>query len=326
MSNVSGPHSRELKKRLASAREALAAGDGAGARCLTREALALDDTSYDAWVFDGKAAFFCGDVRDALKSYKVAAEIRDDHPAARRGAVEAAEHLVKQSSLDSSPESVAESTRVLADALREALRLPADEKQLTPARRVAWTEALAKACEASGNHAEARERWTCLVTRARGSETCESVNINVDALPEKSTRSLESLAIPEPSVVARALEGAARCALAEEEASSRAEEDRAEQAVRSTTIASPADVRAARADAAKKQAAKKNPALERAVRALLDAEACATTENPLGAALLARGARAFDATLDAAMARRAAARLDLAAGADAAGAAALETL
>jgi Tfp pilus assembly protein PilF len=86
MSNVSGPHSRELKKRLASAREALAAGDGAGARCLTREALALDDTSYDAWVFDGKAAFFCGDVRDALKSYKVAAEIRDDHPAARRGA------------------------------------------------------------------------------------------------------------------------------------------------------------------------------------------------------------------------------------------------
>ena len=326
MSNVSGPHSRELKKRLASAREALAAGDGAGARCLTREALALDDTSYDAWVFDGKAAFFCGDVRDALKSYKVAAEIRDDHPAARRGAVEAAEHLVKQSSLDSSPESVAESTRVLADALREALRLPADEKQLTPARRVLWTEALAKACEASGNHAEARERWTCLVTRARGSETCENVNINVDALPEKSTRSLESLAIPEPSVVALALEGAARCALAEEEASSRAEEDRAEQAVRSTTIASPADVRAARADAAKKQAAKKNPALERAVRALLDAEACATTENPLGAALLARGARAFDATLDAAMARRAAARLDLAAGADAAGAAALETL
>ena len=326
MSNVSGPHSRELKKRLASAREALAAGDGAGARCLTREALALDDTSYDAWVFDGKAAFFCGDVRDALKSYKVAAEIRDDHPAARRGAVEAAEHLVKQSSLDSSPESVAESTRVLADALREALRLPADEKQLTPARRVAWTEALAKACEASGNHAEALEGWTCLVTRARGSETCESVNINVDALPEKSTRSLESLAIPEPSVVALALEGAARCALAEEEASSRAEEDRAEQAVRSTTIASPADVRAARADAAKKQAAKKNPALERAVRALLDAEACATTENPLGAAFLARGARAFDATLDAAMARRAAARLDLAAGADAAGAAALETL
>ena len=328
MSVVSGPHSKELKKRLASAREALAAGDGAGARCLTREALALDDTSYDAWVFDGKASFFCGDVQNALKSYKVAAEIRDDHPAARRGAVEAAERLVEQSSLDSSSpsESVAESTRVLADALREALRLPADEKQLTPARRVAWTEALAKACEASGNHAEARERWTCLVTRARGSETCEHVNINVDALPEKSTRSLESLAIPEPSVVALALEGAARCALAEEEASSRAEEDRAEQAVRSTTIASPADVRAARADAAKKQAAKNNPALERAVRALLDAEACATTENPLGAALLARGARAFDATLDAAMARRAAARLDLAAGADAAGAAALETL
>lgn len=58
MSVVSGPHSKELKKRLASAREALAAGDGAGARCLTREALALDDTSYDAWVFDGESVVF----------------------------------------------------------------------------------------------------------------------------------------------------------------------------------------------------------------------------------------------------------------------------
>ena len=113
MSAGAGPHSRELKKRLASAREALAAGDGAGARALTREALALDDTSYDAWVFDGKAAFFCGDHRDALKSYAVAAEIRDDHPAARRGAVEAAERLVAQSSPES-PDSLAESLHVLS--------------------------------------------------------------------------------------------------------------------------------------------------------------------------------------------------------------------
>ena len=62
------------------------------------------------------------------------------------------------------------------------------------------------------------------------------------------------------------------------------------------------------------------------MRALLDAEARASAEDPVGAALLARGARAFDAKLDAATARRAAARLDLAAGADAAGAAALDAL
>ena len=306
-----------LKKRLAAARDALAAGDGQGARALTREALAQDDTSYDAWVFDGKAAFACGDLKDALKSYALAAEIRDDHPAARRGAVEAAERLAAESSPESSPEA----SRVLADALREALRLPADEKQLTPARRVAWTEALAKACEASGNHAEARERWTALAARAGVFEREADGDVTVaDDVPD------DSLAMPDPSLVARALEGAALCALAEEEAASRDEEDRAAAATRASTIASPAEIRAARAAAAKARAATPNPALERAVRALLDAQARAVAEDPVGAALLARGARAFDAKLDAAMARRAAARLDLAAGADAAGAAALDAL
>ena len=188
-----------LKKRLAAARDALAAGDGQGARALTREALALDDASYDAWVFDGKAAFACGDLKDALKSYALAAKIRDDHPAARRGAIEAAERLAAESS----PESSLEASGVLAGALREALRLPADEKQLTPARRVAWTESLAKACEASGNHAEARWRWTALTARAGVCEREADGDVTGLAIPD------DSLAIPEPSLVARALEGPA---------------------------------------------------------------------------------------------------------------------
>ena len=332
MSAGASKATKALRARLAAARDALTAGDGQGARALTREALALDDTSYDAWVFDGKAAFACGDSRDALASYARAAKIRDDHPAARRGAVEAA--LGFQTS---SPESKSEASSLVVHALRDALALPADAKQLTPARRVAWTAALAEACEAAGNHAEARERWTALAvrggfighTRIHDSASVDDsddsrVSEDVDVQPEACSD--DSLAMPDPSLVVRALEGAARCALAEEEASSRDEEDRAAEAVRSSTIASPAEIRAARAAAAKARAATPNPALERAVRALLDAEARASAEDPVGAALLARGARAFDAKLDAATARRAAARLDLAAGADAAGAAALDAL
>ena len=41
-------------------------------------------------------------------------------------------------------------------ALRDALALPADAKQLTPARRVAWTAALAEACEALDRPRDAR--------------------------------------------------------------------------------------------------------------------------------------------------------------------------
>ena len=188
-------------------------------------------------------------------------------------------------------------------ALRDALALPADAKQLTPARRVAWTAALAEACEAAGNHAEARERWTALAvrggfighTRIHDSASVDDsddsrVSEDVDVQPEACSD--DSLAMPDPSLVVRALEGAARCALAEEEASSRDEEDRAAEAVRSSTIASPAEIRAARAAAAKARAATPNPAFERAVRALLDAEARASAEDPVGAALLARGARA----------------------------------
>ena len=331
MSAGASKATKALRARLAAARDALTAGDGQGARALTREALALDDTSYDAWVFDGKAAFACGDSRDALASYARAAKIRDDHPAARRGAVEAA--LGFQTSSQASSEASSEASSLVVHALRDALALPADAKQLTPARRVAWTAALAEACEAAGNHAEARERWTALAVRGGfmrvthdDSENSRVSDEDVVDVSREDVDTDDGLAMPDPSLVVRALEGAARCALAEEEASSRDEEDRAAEAVRSSTIASPAEIRAARAAAAKARAATPNPALERAVRALLDAEARASAEDPVGAALLARGARAFDAKLDAATARRAAARLDLAAGADAAGAAALDAL
>ena len=289
MSAGASKATKALRARLAAARDALTAGDGQGARALTREALALDDTSYDAWVFDGKAAFACGDSRDALASYARAAKIRDDHPAARRGAVEAA--LGFQTS---SPESTSEASSLVVHALRDALALPADAKQLTPARRVAWTAALAEACEAAGNHAEARERWTALAVRggfighARMHDSDDSrVSEDVDVQPE--ARSDDGLAMPDPNLVIRALEGAARCALAEEEASSRDEEDRAAEAVRSSTIASPAEIRAARAAAAKARAATPNPVFERAVRARCSTRRRARARrDPVGAAFLAR--------------------------------------
>ena len=81
---MSAPPSKEVRAHLLAAKAALASGDAARARASCRSALALDDTSYDAWVFDGKAAFACGDAESALASYRVAAGVRDDHPAAWR--------------------------------------------------------------------------------------------------------------------------------------------------------------------------------------------------------------------------------------------------
>ena len=133
MSAGASKATKALRARLAAARDALTAGDGQGARALTREALALDDTSYDAWVFDGKAAFACGDSRDALAPY-ARREDRDDHPAARR-AVEAALGFQTSSPSPSLKPRVLSCTRC-----GTRWRSPRT-KQLTPARRVAWTAA-----------------------------------------------------------------------------------------------------------------------------------------------------------------------------------------
>ena len=85
---MSAPPSKEVRAHLLAAKTALASGTPrARARASCRSALALDDTSYDAWVFDGKAAFACGDAESALASYRVAAGVRDDHPRAWRGAL-----------------------------------------------------------------------------------------------------------------------------------------------------------------------------------------------------------------------------------------------
>lgn len=301
--------SKDVLKKLKSAKDALASGDGHGARALTREALELDDTSYDAWVFDGKAAFACGKITDALKSYKLAADLKSDHPAARRGAIEAAEKLAESESDSSSNDESRVSA--LVDALSCALALPADDKQLTVERRTEWVVKLAESCEALGRHADARTHWTTVLTRANADDS-DDVAAN--------------LASPSPDKVVQALVGAARCALAEEGAASRADRDVAAAGVNSTTIASPAELRAARVAAAKVRAAAPNPTLDQAVRTLLDAEERASADDAVGAALLARGARAFDAKIDAVIATRAAARLDLAVGADAAAAAALDAL
>lgn len=186
---MSAAQVKDVRKKLGLARDALAAGDNQNARALTREALALDDASYDAWVFDGKAAFACGDPNDALRSYKLAADLRSDHPAARRGAIEAAEKLA-ESSQDGDIET-------LVDVLQGALNLPADDKQLTPERRTEWTSRLARACETLGRHADALARWMTVLQRASADASCDG-----DAA---------DLAMPEPDDVVAALLGAARC-------------------------------------------------------------------------------------------------------------------
>ena len=319
MSAGASKATKALRARLAAARDALTAGDGQGARALTREALALDDTSYDAWVFDGKAAFACGDSRDALASYARAAKIRDDHPAARRGAVEAA--LGFQTS---SPESTSEASSLVVHALRDALALPADAKQLTPARRVAWTAALAEACEAAGTTPRARERWTALAVRggfighARMHDSDDSrVSEDVDVQPKRVQTTVSRCPIRTWSF---ARSRARRGARSPRKRLRRARGDRAAEAVRSSTIASPAGDPSRARRRASARAATPSPGVRarraRAARRGGGARARRTRSAPLSS----RAARAFDAKLDAATARRAAARLDLAAGADAAGA------
>ena len=317
MSAGASKATKALRARLAAARDALTAGDGQGARALTREALALDDTSYDAWVFDGKAAFACGDSRDALASYARAAKIRDDHPAARRGAVEAA--LGFQTS---SPESKSEASSLVVHALRDALALPADAKQLTPARRVAWTAALAEACEAAGNHAEARERGSARAGRGGFIGHANSRFGRFRALLKTwmfRACSDDSLAMPDPSLVVRALEGGAVRARREELVARRGGPP-PRLCDRPPCVAS-RDPRRARRHAG---ARRRRPTRRRAPpRRRTNAEARASAEDrpmplsPRAARARSRGPRPT---------ARAAARLDLAAGADAAGAAALDAL
>ena len=75
---------KAVRAKLVAAKTALGAGDAHAARASCREALALDDGSHDAWVFDGKAALATGDAEGAADSFRAAITIRADSPHARR--------------------------------------------------------------------------------------------------------------------------------------------------------------------------------------------------------------------------------------------------
>ena len=63
---------KAVRAKLVAAKTALGAGDAHAARASCREALALDDGSHDAWVFDGKAALATGDAEGAADSFRAA--------------------------------------------------------------------------------------------------------------------------------------------------------------------------------------------------------------------------------------------------------------
>ena len=272
---MSAPPSKEVRAHLLVAKTALASGDAARARASCRSALALDDTSYDAWVFDGKAAFACGDAESALASYRVAAGVRDDHPAAWRGALEAAEAV--------------DDFSVAADAMAKLLNLPEDEKQVTRERRAEWNARLARTLRRLGRWADAAARFTAAATWP-------------DPTPSRRERTAAFLE-------------AAECALEEDAERAKTAGKEAIETASRRTIVSPAESRAMAAAAARAHFARPNPALESAVRTFLEA----TKDDEGDDANRAHRVRGV-------LLARASARLALARGADAAGAAALDAL
>ena len=277
------PPSKEVRAHLLAAKTALASGDAARARASCRSALALDDTSYDAWVFDGKAAFACGDAESALASYRVAAGVRDDHPAAWRGALEAAEAV--------------DDFSVAADAMAKLLNLPEDEKQVTRERRAEWNARLARTLRRLGRWADAAARFTAAATWP-------------DPTPSRRERTAAFLE-------------AAECALEEDAERAKTAGREAIETASRRTVVSPAESRAMAAAAARAHFARPNPALESAVRTFLEAAKDDEGDD-------AKDDEGDDANrahrVRGALLARASARLALARGADAAGAAALDAL
>ena len=297
---------KAVRAKLVAAKTALGAGDAHAARASCREALALDDGSHDAWVFDGKAALATGDAEGAADSFRAAITIRADSPHARLGVLEAAETLGDQA--------------LAADALAALLGLPEDGKQVTPEARVGWRERRAKALEALERWAEARD-----ATRAVAEDAARA-DANADANAEANADAPHVSAFPGTRFRAATID-AARFAMLAEEAALRRERDAAKAALRAAKgLASASDLRAAAARAARRVDASPNEPLEaclRALSALPSARGLASASDRSGdpvdvVDLATRGALL--------LLRRASARLSAARGSDAAGSAAVETL
>ena len=297
---------KAVRAKLVAAKTALGAGDAHAARASCREALALDDGSHDAWVFDGKAALATGDAEGAADSFRAAITIRADSPHARLGVLEAAETLGDQA--------------LAADALAALLGLPEDGKQVTPEARVGWRERRAKALEALERWAEARD-----ATRAVAEDAARA-DANADANAEANADAPHVSAFPGTRFRAATID-AARFAMLAEEAALLRERDAAKAALRAAKgLASASDLRAAAARAARRVDASPNEPLEaclRALSALPSARGLASASDRSGdpvdvVDLATRGALL--------LLRRASARLSAARGSDAAGSAAVETL
>ncbi len=297
---------KAVRAKLVAAKTALGAGDAHAARASCREALALDDGSHDAWVFDGKAALATGDAEGAADSFRAAITIRADSPHARLGVLEAAETLGDQA--------------LAADALAALLGLPEDGKQVTPEARVGWRERRAKALEALERWAEARD-----ATRAVAEDAARA-DANANANAEANADAPHVSAFPGTRFRAATID-AARFAMLAEEAALRRERDAAKAALRAAKgLASASDLRAAAARAARRVDASPNEPLEaclRALSALPSARGLASASDRSGdpvdvVDLATRGALL--------LLRRASARLSAARGSDAAGSAAVETL
>ena len=287
---MSSATARAVRVHLKAAKDAIAAGDAAAARAACKEALALDDASYDAWVFDGKAGFAAGDHSEALASYRTATacEGKGNHPAAWQGIAEAA--------------AAAGDDAAAAEALEKLLEIAAGGgAPVPPEKRLDWTTRSAAALTRLGRWTDAGTRWAEVLALAGSSgEESEVVSLTEEAR-------------------GAALTGAAECAMAEDAAAAKRSGAAAATAAATKAIITPSEQRAVSAAAEKAHAALPNPALENAVRALL-----AHTAGGGGGG--GSGVSHYDPRLHGALLSRASARLTAASGAAGAMAAARDVL
>ena len=231
--SMSSATTKAVRAYLKTAKEAISAGDAPAARAACKEALALDNQSYDAWVFDGKAAFAAGDVAVALASYRTATSCRGDHPAAWQGIAEAA--------------GAASDNVTSAEALEKLLSIAdavaSSATPVPPEKRLDWAYRSATVLTALGRWTEAGRRWA-------------------EVLGEKAVPLTEELR-------GAALAGAVECALADDAAAAERSGAAAAAAIAAASIVTPTEQEATRAAAKKAHAALPNPTLENAIRALL---------------------------------------------------------
>jgi len=227
-----------LVRLLKSANETLKNGDASEALRLANEAVAMDETAYEAWVVRGKCAAANGDAKDAVTSYERAIGIKSDHPAAYQGLTETYE-------ASGDVEGRLRATRVVTDATRASGKI---EK---------YYECMKKACAYAWEH----RAWTRVV------EFCGelgAIRASDVSCADEETR-VESLR--------RACVGA----LALRDARAAEAGDAAVRTLRSTTIASKSEEAAARLLGKRASYAEDDETVRAALRAWLAEDAANAT-------------------------------------------------